>query len=519
MSSRRKSSLNKRNNNNRNTSKITSRKPKWEDVLEVLRDVQVPKCGICNQRQDKQLLSLHRKRKNHCLNIGSDNESDHESNDSDDNELLCLPPCACELRFIDVRKISKANKKLIKEVLMHKIKKDSEDDEKVKHVLTSTNILYNPSTNKNNIRIYNNSILCRKCLSEMVRVSSDVIEVDYNDVHTGTQNKFTVEPKCIHCKTRYTPRKITSVLHKKNYNTVEWDECLEYTYMLCYIKKYFERIYDKKAKEPNHVIAPEKGEVLGNLLKRDPKFRQEYEDSKFIKRMLASQSGKVHLGLIDDSGDDKACKNNEEEDRKYAEKLQNEFRMIAQQERAMANSNTTQGGVPVVLAVAQPQQQIFTPILQQSAAQTVTIPILVESNPIVATAPAPAIFYTNAPSNIPTIPILLPSYQQQQQSPLSNNHYSTISTQRQQVMIPHIRPPPMAKKQDDDNPSTSSSSSKKRKGFTMHVKKSKKTKEKHDPIQQLLSMGFNEKDAILSYDNAKGDLNLAISMLISSNGD
>merc|ERR1711862_663683 len=98
-----------------------------------------------------------------------------------------MGPCGCELKLIDYKKISITNQNLLKNLIynyihtkkQHKKKKqkkrnndnNDDDEEMLKELLLTSNITF---------KTFHNSILCRKCLSEMIRVSSDIIEVNYN---------------------------------------------------------------------------------------------------------------------------------------------------------------------------------------------------------------------------------------------------------------------------------------------------------------------------------------------------
>ena len=55
--------------------------------------------------------------------------------------------------------------------------------------------------------------------------------------------------------------------------------------------------FSKKSKPTYSCVAPAKGEIMQDLMKKDPKFRQEHEDLEFIQEMSKTPEGRRKLGI------------------------------------------------------------------------------------------------------------------------------------------------------------------------------------------------------------------------------
>jgi len=63
-------------------------------------------------------------------------------------------------------------------------------------------------------------------------------------------------------------------------------------------------VTSKPSKRAANIIAPKEGEIKSDLIKRDPKFRQEVEDLAYITEKLKTREGKLELGIGSGDSDD-----------------------------------------------------------------------------------------------------------------------------------------------------------------------------------------------------------------------
>eukprot|EP00586_Coscinodiscus_wailesii_P005498 CAMPEP_0172489282 /NCGR_PEP_ID=MMETSP1066-20121228/19188_1 /TAXON_ID=671091 /ORGANISM="Coscinodiscus wailesii, Strain CCMP2513" /LENGTH=104 /DNA_ID=CAMNT_0013257023 /DNA_START=270 /DNA_END=581 /DNA_ORIENTATION=+ len=104
----------------------------------------------------------------------------------------------------------------------------------------------------------------------MMSISSEILEHEYHDENQPNP-RFSVEVKCPICKTKYMPRVMERMLKNRDW---EWEEGLEATGKLVSLfeKMGLARKKDEAEEETVKRVSTKSGEVLKDLLARDPKF-------------------------------------------------------------------------------------------------------------------------------------------------------------------------------------------------------------------------------------------------------
>ncbi len=210
-------------------------------------------------------------------------------------------------------------------------------------------LIVNKFCHGDNFKEYQNKAMCYECIEPFVSTSKDVIEHDYKS-DTQPNVKFSVGGKCTCCRKKFSARTLDALVGtcKKN-NTLEteseeWIENVKTTVQFVWFRKKLKgmlgnlkkssehkRTYShheninrwltdpeeylsddcfsdyggkdledsnisnssKKKNVPSH-LAPEKGEIMQDLIKKDPKFRQELEDLEYIRQWQRLQKEDEH---------------------------------------------------------------------------------------------------------------------------------------------------------------------------------------------------------------------------------
>jgi len=377
------------NNNDLQSSSSTDMLP--DEVKNVL-SLSFPRCSVCDtdwynykegEEEDTKMpakTTESRKRKRNTSTTTRQRPSHYT--------LYPMPKCQCSTRLAVPHNI---NLQLPPASRMHEDTNNNTNKE------SPTNILSKIATHT-----FSNLAMCKCCLQKSLQTSNEVITHDYRQSHIKDGQpdvKFTVDTKCTICKQKFLPRQLMRFLSeqergekkssvttkkKKGKSDINWYDAVEATIKLVGWGKKHQRRERKKSRKKRakmasnlndnddekrdawwtnhgftggggnyssddcysyssddndsddddinyshkrssnvHRISTKKGELLNELLSKDPKLKQELDDAPYAKK-LQDEEEKRRL----------AVEAQEEKDRVFAKKMQQEMQQeIDEQEK------------------------------------------------------------------------------------------------------------------------------------------------------------------------------------------
>eukprot|EP00978_Attheya_sp_CCMP212_P048407 scaffold516555_cov55-Attheya_sp.AAC.2 len=216
---------------------------------------------------------------------------------------------------------------------------------------------------------WNNLAICRNCLDKRLIASKDVCEHDYHDKKQPNP-KFTVEVKCVQCSVKFGIRKLDSLL-KEGTTDEKWIRSIETSMVASRLGHRIRRSLRRHARKTKEKIEnnrsaiylthssdecfssdseddtlriekatplrvpPTEGELLRELLKRNPTFKQNRENEILFNQLYKTREGRREIGI--DSDEDieterERRREQEEKDAKLAAQLQEELRKEIKEE-------------------------------------------------------------------------------------------------------------------------------------------------------------------------------------------
>ncbi|KAL9189924.1 hypothetical protein ACHAXT_009599 [Thalassiosira profunda] len=397
-----------------------------------------------------------------------------------------------------------------------------------------------------NTHVFNHLALCKSCLEMRIETTGHVLKHDYkqDDVENGQRSvKFSVELACTHCHRKFMSRVVERILEsagdakgsgsgasgKKGEGEANWFECVEATIRLvgfakremrresrrqcqsklsqgsgdnqsegfweqhrdaftggddsdsCYSFSGDESDGANTAKGPRR-LEMKSGELQKDLMRKDPKFRQQVEDEEFVKKLLEEEGDQRQRAAVGahnmPDGSQDVINQLLEEDRKVAEEKEardrkdREMALKLQKEYDKQNPKIE----PVKTRSKRPRPSILD-ALQKSAKKAAKKPSR-ERSPVVDLVDDDS--EGNARADLKSPPEESPS-----KSPESSD----------------AEKKPRARKAD------------------VPVDESDESDEEEDAVQEVMRMGFSRASAERSLKDAKGNVQLAVSMLLSETTD
>jgi len=374
-------------------------------IIDQLKQLEIPICSVCYSEESEPIHSSDGKQ--------------HEEEEV--VELLPLPKCVCLSKFVVgplPHPIEMASMTLMDENKEHSSSYGIiRRIENAKSLCDIFNILH---VKELQLQRLNYVLMCRTCVKYMMRVSSDVIELEYRD--DNEQNpKFTVDAKCPHCSSKFSQRGLQRLIQQKHRDETFLD-AITHTKRVAIVMKKVQEVLSKlnesssipptnpaqlvnceqsstsaqsiETPETNSELAPQnhhtlfddsdsssaanedsdyededgigqpredktpqsnwakKGEVLNELLRRDPKLKQEYDDYKYIQSEMRSSQGRQKLGLEESEEESRQKLKMIEQDRKLAEALEQESN--GKQHRYKSERSLTKSNNPTSTTISTP---------------------------------------------------------------------------------------------------------------------------------------------------------------------